>query len=362
MVLKILVVDDFDRFRALLCLMLHDTARFDVVEASDGLEAVRQAEALQPDLILLDIGLPRLDGFKACRRIRELSPHSKIIFISQESSAEVVQEALRLGGRGYLHKSDVAGELLLAVDAVLKGEEFISSQLRPVVHTRKEEVAGPLLSATLPVPPQISAWKVSGTYFEACNCTAICPCRKQGGMKLTVGSTFGVCDFALSWRILNGAFGDVDLSDRFVVIAGSYRDDEPNKPWRVVLYIDERSSEDQFAALRDIFLGRAGGTALQNFGARIGATYAVRRAAIELDHSPRRWFMRASTWVEVRASRTVPSDLGVTCGIPGHDQPGNELIVDALSVHDEPLDFDLRGRCGFQSNFDYSSHFTVQPY
>jgi hypothetical protein len=201
----------------------------------------------------------------------------------------------------------------------------------------------------------ISNWRVSGTYFEACSCEAICPCRRQGGMRTGTRSTYGICDFALSWRILNGSFAGIDLSDRFVLMAGSYSDDEPNKPWRVILYVDERSSDEQFAALTDIFLGRAGGTAFENFGKRIGATYAVRRAAIELDHRPRRWFMRASTWVEVRANRTFGSELGVTCGIPGHDQAGNEVIADAFHVDDAPLDFDLRGRCGFESNFDYSS-------
>jgi len=174
-------------------------------------------------------------------------------------------------------------------------------------------------------------------------------------MKLTTGSTYGVCDFALSWRILQGAFADVDLSGRFVVMAGSYRDDEPKKPWRVVLYIDDRCSDEQLSALTEIFLGRAGGTAFQNFGVRIGATYAVRRAAIELDHRPRRWFIRASTWVEVHASRIVPSERGVTCGIPGHDQSGNELIADTFRVHDAPLDIELSGRCGYESNFEYSS-------
>src|SRR5262245_24533655 len=104
---------------------------------------------------------------------------------------------------------------------------------------------------------QATAWRVSGTYFEVCSCEAICPCRRQGGMKLTTGSTYGVCDFALSWHIVNGAFGDVDISDRFVVMAGSYRDDEPDKPWRVILYVDERSSDRQFSALSGIYLGSA---------------------------------------------------------------------------------------------------------
>jgi hypothetical protein len=93
---------------------------------------------------------------------------------------------------------------------------------------------------------------------------------------------------------------------------------------------------------------------LKNFAARIGATYIVRRAAIELDHTPRRWFMRASTFLEVHASRIVPSEQGgVTCGIPGHDQSGNEVIADMLHVDDAPLNFDFRGRCGYESNFDY---------
>jgi hypothetical protein len=176
----------------------------------------------------------------------------------------------------------------------------------------------------------------------------------QGGMKLSTGSTYGECDFTLSWCIVNGAFGGIDLSNRNVVMAGSYRDLELNKPWRVILYIDERSSERQFTALSDIFLGRAGGTSLKNFAARIGATYIVRRAAIELDHTPRKWFMRASTFLEVRASRIVPPEHGaVTCGIPGHDQSGNEVIADTLRVDDAPFQFDFRGRCGYESNFDY---------
>ena len=96
-------------------------------------------------------------------------------------------------------------------------------------------------------------------------------------MRTGTRSTYGVCDFALSWRILNGAFASVDLSDRLVVMAGSYNDDEPNKPWRVILYVDERSSDEQFAAMTDIFLGRVGGTAFENFGKRIGATRGASR-------------------------------------------------------------------------------------
>src|SRR5262245_22742044 len=110
---KILIVDDFERFRRIVCQMLQKRGEFEVVgQASDGLKAVQQAEQFQPDLILLDIGLQKLNGIEAARRIRKTSPNSKILFVSQESSAEVVQETFRIGAQGYLLKLDVAEELL----------------------------------------------------------------------------------------------------------------------------------------------------------------------------------------------------------------------------------------------------------
>jgi len=132
--LKILVVDDFVGFREVVCLTLQQRLDFNIVgEASDGLEAVQQAQKLQPDLVLLDIGLPKLNGIEAGRRIRKLAPNSKILFFSQESCLEVVLEALRLGASGYLLKSDAADELLIAVDAVRQGRQFVSSHLRSQV-------------------------------------------------------------------------------------------------------------------------------------------------------------------------------------------------------------------------------------
>ena len=98
-----------------------------VSEVSDGLEAVRQAEELQPDLILLDIGLPTLNGIAAARRIRTLSPKSRIIFVSQESSDEVVGEGLSIGAAGYVVKARAWVDLPAAVEAVLKGRQFLSS-------------------------------------------------------------------------------------------------------------------------------------------------------------------------------------------------------------------------------------------
>ena len=96
--------------------------------ASDGLEAVQKAEELQPDLILLDIGLPSLNGIEVARQIRKRSPESKILFVSQESSAEMVQVALGTGAQGYVFKSDAGRELLEGVNAVLRGEQFVSGR------------------------------------------------------------------------------------------------------------------------------------------------------------------------------------------------------------------------------------------
>lgn len=124
--IRVLVVDDYEPFRQFLSSSLQSTSSLYVYwEASDGLEAVQKAEELQPDLILLDIGLPKLNGIEAARRIRKISPESKILFLSQESSAEVVQESLGLGGRGYVVKTDARHELLQAIDVVLRGERFV---------------------------------------------------------------------------------------------------------------------------------------------------------------------------------------------------------------------------------------------
>jgi DNA-binding NarL/FixJ family response regulator len=124
--IRVLVVDDYEPFRQFLSAQLQDTSSIYLCwEASDGLEAVQKAEELQPDLILLDIGLPKLNGIEAARRIRKVSPESKILFVSQESSAEVVQEALGLGARGYVVKIDAGCELMEGVNAVLRGERFV---------------------------------------------------------------------------------------------------------------------------------------------------------------------------------------------------------------------------------------------
>jgi DNA-binding NarL/FixJ family response regulator len=128
---RVLVVDDNEPFRRFVCSMLVKKPELQIVaEASDGLEAVQKAEALHPDLIVLDLGLPKLNGMEAARQIRRLSPNSKILFLSQESSSDTAQEALALGALGYVVKAHAGTELLPAVTTVLEARQFISSGLR----------------------------------------------------------------------------------------------------------------------------------------------------------------------------------------------------------------------------------------
>jgi DNA-binding NarL/FixJ family response regulator len=120
---SILVVDDFEPWRQQVCSMLHTRVELRVIaEAAEGLEAVQKAARLKPDLILLDIGLPTLNGIEAARQIRKLAPASKIIFVTQESSADVLKEAIRLGACGYVVKAKASTDLLTAVEAAIQGK------------------------------------------------------------------------------------------------------------------------------------------------------------------------------------------------------------------------------------------------
>jgi DNA-binding NarL/FixJ family response regulator len=126
--LRVLVVEDFAAFRRFVCSTLGRVRNLQVVgEVGDGLEAVQKAQELKPDLILLDIGLPTIHGIEAARQIRKLAPESKIIFLSQESSADIVQKALSLGAWGYVVKAKAASELLAAVEAVVAEKQFVSA-------------------------------------------------------------------------------------------------------------------------------------------------------------------------------------------------------------------------------------------
>jgi DNA-binding NarL/FixJ family response regulator len=129
-IVRVLVVDDYEPFRRLARSLLGQRPGLQVIgEASDGLEAVHKAEELKPDLIVLDIGLPTLNGIEVARRIRKLSPECKILFMSQGSSVDVAQAAFSLGAMGYVVKAHAGGELLAAVEAVCQGRRFVSKGL-----------------------------------------------------------------------------------------------------------------------------------------------------------------------------------------------------------------------------------------
>ena len=127
---RVLVVDDYEPFRQRVCSSLERMTDFKVIgQASDGLEAVQKAEELRPDLILLDIGLPKLNGMDVARRLLKVIPETRILFLSQESSLDLVGEALSLGLTGYVHKPRIHSDLLPALEAVLGGKQFFSSNL-----------------------------------------------------------------------------------------------------------------------------------------------------------------------------------------------------------------------------------------
>ena len=127
---RILVVEDFEPFRLVICSELQKRAELQVTEVSDGLAAIQKIEELRPDLVLLDIGLPKLNGLEVARWVQKMPNRPKILFVSQESSLDVVREAVNVGALGYVHKLRARRDLLPAVDAVLGGKRFLSSTLK----------------------------------------------------------------------------------------------------------------------------------------------------------------------------------------------------------------------------------------
>ncbi|MGB0122068.1 MAG: response regulator transcription factor [Silvibacterium sp.] len=126
---RVFIVDDFEPWRRAVRSILGQDKGFEVIfESSEGLEAVRKSAELQPDLVLLDIGLPDLCGLEAARQIRKVSPGSRIIFLTSDGCPDLAQEALRIGALGFLIKSDAARDLLPAVTGVMRDEQFASSR------------------------------------------------------------------------------------------------------------------------------------------------------------------------------------------------------------------------------------------
>jgi hypothetical protein len=199
------------------------------------------------------------------------------------------------------------------------------------------------------------SWRISGTYFESCNCDAICPCRRIDGVP-GGRSTYGICLGALSWLIDQGAADGTDLSGLPVALVFRYSDDEPGSPWTWILYLDARASDEQRGALARIFTGQLGGDAKRHFpwAWKASELVTVRVAGMDVDHTRRRQLLRIRDHVSVRIRGRFEGDETVTCVVPGHERPGEELVADELVVDDGTLAFSYRGVCGYGSTFQYA--------
>lgn len=128
---RLLVVDDHAIVRRAICSLLSLDPTLDVIcETASGEEAVEKAGELHPDVVLLDIGLPKISGIEAARQIQKASPKSQIIFLSQHDSLNMAKEAMKVGGHGYVTKIDAAAELLTAIHSVREGTRFVSRRIR----------------------------------------------------------------------------------------------------------------------------------------------------------------------------------------------------------------------------------------
>jgi hypothetical protein len=200
------------------------------------------------------------------------------------------------------------------------------------------------------------SWRISGSYFESCNCDPICPCRKIDGAP-GGRSTHGECLGLLSWLIEEGNADGVDLDGLPVAMATRYIDDEEGSPWSWILYLDASSSRDQREALEAIYTGALGGDSETHFpwAWKASELIAVRPVEIDVEHTRRRQFLRIRDRVSVRIRDRYDGPETVTCVIPGHDREGEELVADELVVQDGPLSFSYRGVCGYASTFEYAS-------
>ena len=196
------------------------------------------------------------------------------------------------------------------------------------------------------------SWHVAGRYFETCNCEPICPCRRIDGVP-GGRSTYGECLGVLTWQIDDGEADGVPLAGCKVALAIRYSDDEPGSPWSHVVYVD--SAAEQHDALAGIYTGQRGGEALDHFpwAWKDSRLLAVRSVPIDVSHEPRRQWLRVRDHVMVTIRDAWPGPETVTCVIPGHDVPGEELVAESVRVADGELAFELTGNCGYSATFDY---------
>ena len=195
------------------------------------------------------------------------------------------------------------------------------------------------------------SWSANGLYLEACNCESICPCRSHDGAA-GANATYDRCEFALSWKIENGHYGEIDLGGRSAVMTGWYADDEPGSPWRIRMFIDDGASNAAHQAIAQIFLGQVGGHPAATYAAVIGEVLAIEPAEISLTHSKQKWRIGVEGIIEVRASERAEANGPIVCAIPGA-QPGTEYRAEQMRVTADPFEWDLAGRASFVAPFAY---------
>jgi hypothetical protein len=200
-----------------------------------------------------------------------------------------------------------------------------------------------------------TSWRIAGPYFESCNCDAICPCRRIGGRPGT-RAQFRLCQFAIGWSVAEGHYGPADLAGRRVVMVRYWDEDEKGTPWRVGVYVDNEATAEQRDVLAGIITGRKGGSPSRQYATCINEVLFVESRDISLVHEPRgRQRLEVTGHVDVAARGAFDTTESVTCGVPGHDRPGYEVVVDHLRVTADGLDFNFEGNCGYVATYDYRS-------
>jgi DNA-binding NarL/FixJ family response regulator len=305
LIYRVLVVDDYEPWRRHIESAIGASPRWQVVgEAADGLDAVHKAEVLRPDLILLDIGLPVLNGIEAARQILARDAHRRILFLSQNPSWAVVEAALGTGGPGYVLKSDAGRDLLSAMEAVVEGQRFISRSLtgfrsersiRPFAPPRAEES----LPSRAPQGTRMAtpSWRLSGQYYETCSCDFGCPCIIG---QMAVLPSKGTCTFAMGFQIERGSYGSLSLDGLGFIVLGLTPEAMGKGNWSVGLIIDEKANVEQREAITAIARGAAGGP-MAALSGLIGKFLGAESAPIRFERHGVKWSVTAAALVDMAA-------------------------------------------------------------